>query len=361
MPVPRSLKLDQPPHERDWLIPGLLPRGEIVFLDGLIGIGKSCLIAACVSTLSHSPILKDNETILYITSPRQRELIKTFLHRQQPNYDKLRNVEFTMDSSVSLEQVSRSSLLLEFLISEGQNHHPAMIVLDSFEELVGKDSRLNAEDWTLFWETLQQMAATFHCTILIPRRHGYHENRQYGHDVRVGSEVTRFALAMQFHPTDPLKRIITVAKNQTGPIGGQTLAQFIGNKMEITGLEAPEHVRPSRNVTTWQNNDAHKKQENAEIMEAVDCCMGGHPMLKKMVKEFVMRNGFSERAYDRAMAEAKLPIKKFGDEWAYLPNEAMLQRHGQQKQLEKDTLQNPMNTPRAHGAAVVEPAPRRAG
>lgn len=360
MAATRSLKLDQPPRERHWLIPGTLPRGEIVFLDGPTGIGKTCLIAAIASSLSQGPVLNEGESILYMTSPRQRDLVRTFLHRQQPNYDKLRDVEFVVDSSLPPEQTSRSGLLLNMLIAEAQKHDPAMIVLDSLDELVEKDLPLGVDDWTLFWETLQQIAYTFRCTILIPRRHGYHENRQYGPDVRTGSEVTRFALTMQFHPTDPLKRVVTIAKNQTGPIGGQTLVQFIGQKMELSLLDAPDHVRPARNVTTWQNNDAHK-QEYTEIMDRVEYIMGGHPTLKGPLKEFILRSGYSERAYDRVMTKANLPSKKYGTEWAYEPSQAMIERYEQQKQREKETPQNPTNLPRAHGAAVVEPAPRRAG
>lgn len=74
-----------------------------------------------------------------------------------------------------------------------------------------------------------------------------------------------------------------------------------------------------------------------------------------------MNSGYSERAYERVMKQANLPSKKFGTEWAFLPSEAMLQRHEQQKQREKETSQNPVNMPRAHGGAVVEPAPRKAG
>lgn len=61
------------------------------------------------------------------------------------------------------------------------------------------------------------------------------------------------------------------------------------------------------------------------------------------------------------MKQANLPSKKHGDEWAYHPSSEMLQRYEQQKQREKDTAQIPTNLPRAHGAAVVEPASRRAG
>src|SRR6185369_764 len=72
------------PKAAAWLLPGLLPKGELVLLEGQPGVGKSLLASALVAKIS-----QDDACTLLAASATSSETLATHLARQQPHYEKL--------------------------------------------------------------------------------------------------------------------------------------------------------------------------------------------------------------------------------------------------------------------------------
>ncbi len=97
MPELLSLAPAQPVKHQRWLITNLVPRGELVLLDGNSGVGKSLLGAMLASYFTHDREKMDDKPVLVLTSPQQRDVMIEFLARQKPNYDHLRGLEYHPD------------------------------------------------------------------------------------------------------------------------------------------------------------------------------------------------------------------------------------------------------------------------
>src|SRR5687767_12487159 len=80
------------PKTPAWLLPGLLPKGELVLLEGHASVGKSLLAAAFAAKISH-----DDACTLLTASPSSSETLATHLARQEPNYDKLHELVWYAD------------------------------------------------------------------------------------------------------------------------------------------------------------------------------------------------------------------------------------------------------------------------
>ena len=94
MPELVSLAPAEPFKPQRWLIPNLIPRGELVLLDGASGVGKSLMTAMIASCFTQDRVQKDNQLVLVLTSPQQRGVVIEFLAHQKPNYDYLRGLEY---------------------------------------------------------------------------------------------------------------------------------------------------------------------------------------------------------------------------------------------------------------------------
>ena len=207
--MPCTLQLEQPPAEQAWLIPDLLPQGELVLLDGPSGVGKSCLAAALAAGFSHKPHDGQGVGILYLPSPLQRGSIITFLNRQQPKFDLIHEVKYHNGTNADPEQsqLVPFAFCLENIVKE---HKPKLVVIDSLEEFLSNSAPSDARAWNELWTKLLNLAHECSCTILIPRKHGLHENRQYGPITRIGSEVAQFILTMHYHP-------LSIPRNASSP------------------------------------------------------------------------------------------------------------------------------------------------
>lgn len=358
--MPCTLQLEQPPAQQAWLIPNLLPQGELVLLDGPSGVGKSCLAAALAADFSHQPHDGQGVGILFLPSKQQRASIITFLNRQEPCFDHIHEVKYHLGTGADPDQsqLVPFAFCLENIVKE---HKPRLVVIDSLEEALSDGAPTDNRAWNEFWARLHTLAHECNCTILIPRKHGLHENRQYGPITRIGSEVAQFILTMHYHPIDPQERIVTVAKHQTGPIGHQTHARFIKNKLHLLQAEAHEHVRPARAPATWQPREPHR-EVTMEILHHVESYMMGTVTPKQQVKEYVLERGFSERAYERAMSHIKLPCKRQpgSKEWVFIPTTQMETR-SIKAQAAPAFFDKPAETSgnhtRAHGTAAGGPNP----
>ncbi len=341
MPELHSLAPTQPILPRKWLLRDLLPVAELVLLDGASGVGKSILATSLTAIFSHTADLPQPGSILYLTSPQQQELTTEFLTQQQPNYDSMRGIRYQPETSTEGEPVSITPHLLAFIEESIKEHKPLLLVIDSLEELLELGAEPDNKTLFDFWTGLRNLAHERFCTILVPRRNGLHENRQYGPFARYGSDVARFGLTLHWHPIDPAQRIVTIAKNQRGSVGQQFHLE-IDTHGHVAPLPAQpfEHVRPSRSPATWVPNQDHILEEDRRIIQAAEEMLQGGTLPKYEVHNFLTRHGFTKPAVQRAMNRAKFPTIMLGEDSAYQHSTTMYQDYLFRKEIANKRLQN---------------------
>ncbi len=112
MPELFSLAPAEPVKVQRWLISNLIPRGELVLLDGISGVGKSLMSAMLANYFTHDRDKKDDKPVLVLTSPQQRAVMIEFLAHQNPDYDHLRGLEYHPEAS---DTVPTPSIALHLL------------------------------------------------------------------------------------------------------------------------------------------------------------------------------------------------------------------------------------------------------
>lgn len=345
MPELHSLAPTEPIFPQHWLLKELLPAAELVLLDGASGVGKSILTTSLTAIFSQSPALSLPVSILYLSSPQQQSLMTEFLSQQQPNYNTMRSLQYQPETSTEGDSVSIAPHLLAFIEAAIKEHKPLLLVIDSLEELL--ELGVEPDNKTLFdfWTGLRNLAHERLCTILVPRRNGLHENRQYGPFTRYGSDVARFGLTLHWHPINPAHRILTIAKNQRGPAGQQIHLEILTDgEVSLHFAQPFEHVRPSRSTATWVPNQDHILEEDRKIVDAVEELLQGNALPKYEVHNFLTRHGFTKPAVQRAMNRAKFPTIMIGTDPSYQHSPAMYQDYLLRKEIARKLLENQART-----------------
>src|SRR5687768_5378368 len=99
------------PKTAAWLLPGLLPKGELVVLEGAASVGKSLLAAAFAAKISH-----DDACTLLTATPSSSETLATHLARQEPHYDRLHELVWYADRD------GKKDFAAEEALTNLQNH-----------------------------------------------------------------------------------------------------------------------------------------------------------------------------------------------------------------------------------------------
>lgn len=323
-----SLAPVEPIQKQRWLFPNLIPQGELVLLDGNSGVGKSLMTATLATCLGVIRTDDNERLVLVLTSPEQRSLVTEFLNNQEPDYDYIRGIEYRPASDEPEPLASFAPHLLLYIENILKTHRPMAMLIDSLEELLQLGGETDTRQLIELWTGLRTLAHTHDCTIIIPRKSGLHENRQYGPFTRIGSDTARFGLTMHWHPTDPSTRIVTVAKNLRGPVGGQMHLQINPQGMcSFYSADLHEHVRPSRNVATWVPEPQHMNDEDKRIIDFAEKLLDGRPMPKIELENHCCRAGITKPAFQRAMSKAKLRNLDINGEPHFGPTQNMLVRH----------------------------------
>lgn len=316
-----SLEPAAPVPPREWLAYSLVPVGELVLLDGPSGAGKSLLAAYLAAGLSHTRHAKSPASVLVLSSPDQKELFAEHLAFQKPEYKHIRAIQYEPDPDAPIPSVH----LLSFIESNIVEHQPKLFIIDSLEELLQQDANVDLRALADFWHSLRELAQKHRCTILVPRRNGMHENRQYGPFTRYGSDTARFALTLLLHPINPAIRVITVAKDLRGPIGEQIHLHIMESRLAVMACTDPhQHVRPARAVSTWQPRPLHDHEDH-EIITLVEKFMHGEPKPQSEIRNYILK-GYSANAYARAMAKSKCQEMLINGQMYCFPTQQMLYR-----------------------------------
>lgn len=235
----------RPPVENNinpWLLEGLLPRNQVVLLDGYASVGKTALLALLSQRITEQ---NRKRTILYLSSQRQTQSRDLFLQRQRANFSQLHAVTFDQEAR-PLQSRHIYVDLLNCITEALREKQPHCMIIDGLEDILADAPTADARISRQFWQLLHELANRFQCTIIVTRNQGFHESRAYGHFTRIGSDLCSFALAMHWHPKSPAERVVTIIRHKLGPIGKQFHLKFTGDQADLLEKQPTEHVRPAK-------------------------------------------------------------------------------------------------------------------
>ncbi|MFO0813159.1 MAG: AAA family ATPase [Gemmatales bacterium] len=360
MPVTMRPLTPAVPPAHPWIVENLLPAAEVVFLDGVSGVGKSIFCAHLASSFSGVEGRDSLHRILYISSKRQAEERDDHLRKQRGNLGIMVEAPFiTEKSSFGMPEPMVPLRLLDHIRDQLNAQLVLFVIIDDLEELLAPAGPIELAMYENFWSELQEMARSFHTTFIIPRRRGLHEHRNYGLYTRTGNDAARLILAMQYHPHDPNQRVVTVAKNLRGPAAIQWLLQFdAGGRLFARKAEAHQVVNPSNTLRTW-TPDISEARDDISFMTMLVEKTNGQPATKETLLEHAREAGYSENRFRHAMSRLKLRQTRQGNTHLYHPNCEMLNiLRAIQRQPQEDQASNTARTPPPHD--VSRPAHTRA-
>ena len=339
-----------------WIVPNLMPTCDVVFVDGVSGVGKSMFCAHFAAAYAGEPELISKHRILYITSKNQADERDSHLRQQRTNLDML--LEAPFESLPNLDGTPDPMLVFNFIdhIRDQLKSQAALfVIIDDLEELLEPAGPIDPMMMKRLWIELKSMASHYGTTFIIPRRHGLHENRSYGVYTKTGNDAIRFILTVQYHPFDPSQRVVTVAKNLRGPAGVQWLFQF-DETGHLFGTRAEPHleVQPSNKHRTWAP-DHRETRNDSSFMETICDKFEGKPVTRDQMLEHAKEQGYSATQFRQHLSRLKLKKTRQGNTHLYQPNYAMLEYVRQAKKPMKPSAPT---TP--HDVSQLSVAPQAA-
>lgn len=357
--MPANMRPIEPvePQTHRWIIPNLLPVRELVFVDGVPGVGKSIFCASTAASMSGVPGRDSPMRILYITSNRQAAERDDHLRTQDANLGLMVEAPFVQENADWDTQ--NPMVVFHFIehVREQLKVQPTLfVIIDDLEELLENAGIIEERMYRRLWSELQAMAQEYCTTFIIPRRHGLHENRNYGLYTKTGNDMSRFILTMQYHPCDPRQRVITVARHLRGPAGIQWLFHFEpSGMMRAIRAESHQEVQPGNKLRTW-TPDTRETHDDASFMEMLNDKMQGKPMTRAELLEHALSQGYSATRFRAHMSRLKLNQVRDGNTRRYQPNYEMLNALDAQRR-EAETRRAP--TP-PHDVSKISVAPTAA-
>jgi hypothetical protein len=328
----------QNPHSRRWIIESQLPGGELVFLDGLTGVGKSNTAAHYAATLSRLMLVDHPTAVLYLSSSSTRESRDYHLSVHQTNMNHIRQIEFMTFLETLAPGDKVGSKFCGFIQAELLEHRPLLMVIDSIEEML--DSfKLTTEEAEAMFHLLREIARLSGCTLLLPRRCGMHE-RHYSTLGRAGANVGEYIMTLHWHPIHADRRVITIAKNIRGPMGDQWHQRYLPDGRFVSQfMEAHQHVRPAKSPATWKADPAVKNKFHEIIAVLKDKMEKEKITAVAELQKIVLEMGYKEHEFRSAAAMMGVEaVRQKGYEYHYV-DKLVVAAHYFDKQLAHEEKQ----------------------
>ena len=161
----------------DWLVPGYIPKGQIVTIGADGGTGKSfvwCSLVASISNGTMPFLLNENDYSKfggYHLEPQKvvffsaEDDASTVLKKRIRNHGgNMKNIFLMGIDDEKMKDFSFDSPLLEKII---QKYRPALVVFDPVQAFVGKTNMVARNEMRLIMEPLIRLGAKYNCTFLI--------------------------------------------------------------------------------------------------------------------------------------------------------------------------------------------------
>jgi KaiC/GvpD/RAD55 family RecA-like ATPase len=307
------------PAETTWLVPNLLPAGEIVLLEGPAGVGKTLLAAAWTSRIS-----KEGQGglagLVLTASTRAADLAASHLARHQADFDRLRNIHWSATSRD--ENGKREAVVNDMLThfeAHLEEHKPKLLVIDALEEVLVELASEPAHWQRHFWDRLQKSARRHACTILILSRPCTRRDRA-GRVGRLAADYARCCFSLAWHPTDAAQRVLTRTRDPLAAAGAQWHVGIDGDgHAECFTAPDNDHVPPGQGSApvTWLSR--RQKSDNIpRILKALEEYVG-IKLAAFQVRDHILGQGFSYSAFREALRHSDITHKREGGVWWYVP------------------------------------------
>lgn len=318
MSVLRDIPSVSTSEPRRWIIPGQLPAGELVFLDGFTGVGKSSAAAHYASFLSKSMIEEHPTAVLYLTSYLQSNSRNYHLSLNEANLARIKDVDYETIIKANTSDKTYVYKFIEVVVNQIKEHEPLLVVIDSMEEILTDSCNYTETDLRTLFMLLQHVARASGCTVLIPRTAGMHE-RHYSILGRAGTSIAEYIMTLHWHPVHADRRVLTVAKNIKGPMGDQWHHRYFNNgRFMPMYMEPHQHVKPARSPQTWKNDPAvfHRLDELIDLIRhvmTVEKITGSQEL-----KDHIIKLGYKEYQFRQATSRMGLDSIRVHGKYTYL-------------------------------------------
>jgi archaellum biogenesis ATPase FlaH len=221
------------PKDIDWLWYPYLAYGQLAFLDGDPGVGKSMLTLQIAACLSQGYELPDQKGNLYDVSgtPRATLLISAedaLDHTMQPRLvamgANLAYIHVLEGWRGHEDQVHMFTMQhMDTLIEAVKFCHPSLIVIDPIQAYLGRVNMNQANQTRPLMAALARVAIDYHCAVICvrhPAKSGEGMKMLYrgiGSIDMIG--IARMGLFAEQHPTKDGMTLMFHHKNNIGPKG----------------------------------------------------------------------------------------------------------------------------------------------
>lgn len=219
-PLARSMA-DVTIRNIDWLVPGILARGEVTIIEGDPGLGKSYLaqiVAACICDGKAVPA----ETKY---TPSQGRVAYFDTENTADTVTKLRLIEngcerldqyFQEESPFTIDDEEKWDTVLEVL----EDFKPTLVVFDTINTYIGNADTYKSSETQQALGQFKQIGARFGCAVILLR----HLTKNTGSKALYRGQgsiaftgVARVVLTVGLHPEDQNVRVVACTKNNLGP------------------------------------------------------------------------------------------------------------------------------------------------
>lgn len=261
----------KPIPQREWLVEGTIPHKQVTLLYGDGGVGKSLLalqLAVCVATGKRwvGLAVEQGKAMYLGAEDDQDEMhsrIAAILDAAEMDFYDLGGLYFRslleLNSSLLVEQKKdkiEPTELLTKIKRELETQRPRLLVLDTLANLFG-GNEIDRAQVTSFGTMLKRLAMDYDCAIVMlahPSKSGM-ESRRGDSGSTAWNNVARSRLYLEF-PTgddaDPMERILSLKKNNYGPLGQKYNLLMTDGVLNLQGsetsLDKAAHVDAAKRV-----------------------------------------------------------------------------------------------------------------
>lgn len=329
-----------------WHIPGLLPAGELLTLDGAPRVGKTLLATHWAAQLSHI----EGQSVLYLHDIGQTEAALTFLNTAGYTRERVIVRQLNIPDTVpGTKPACVFPHVLAQLRQQVDEHQPTIVVVDGFDDLLDAGPDVNPHEARRLWRELYDLVKERDITVLLTRSRGLHEPRTSGNLTKAALRVLHHGLTLGWHPYHENQRILSIAHNQFGPSRDQyhlTIGE--DGDVVVRARLRKQHVQPARSPSPWRY--CHFREQRLAACVDFACRL----IADKALEMNVLTDALHKMGFTRTEIHQALERGNFGLRTTHLM-ECYITAPAHFEVRKKDTGSAPATAQKAAAPASVQP------